>query len=254
MFVIDSVVSKHTSVQKNIFILTFKSSKIASAAKPGQFIHLNIKNSGSILRRPFSIYAVSGSIVSIAYQVVGNVTAKMSLLQKGDWLSAVGPIGNNFTQKKTIAPVFIAGGMGIASLHFLKNSIKPGILFFGARSKKYIWGAAEFKRAGWKINIATEDGSQGAKGLVTDLFETYIKENRQHAHTRVYVCGPAGLIKKAACLCTSNHIPGEASLENIMACGVGVCQGCAVEVKSMDARYKRVCVDGPVFDFKNLIS
>lgn len=252
MFAIDSVVSENKAIGKNIFFLSFKSKNITSSAKPGQFIHLKINNSGRLLRRPFSIYSVSRSTVAIVYQVVGAVTGKIAQLKEGSYINVIGPIGNGFTFTKSISPVYVAGGVGLASLNFLKGKIKPGILFFGARSKQYLWGINTFKEAGWKVYCATVDGSMGKKGMVTDLLMSYFIRHKQGKKTKVFVCGPDGLIQKTVELCKKYRIPGEASLENIMACGVGACQGCVVEVSSMDAHYKRVCVDGPVFDFKNL--
>lgn len=248
MLLVNTTVSKNTRISPDLYCLDFKAPRIASRALPGQFIHIQIENSGSILRRPFSIYSCSPLRISIVYRVVGTVTRKMASLQEGDFLSVMGPGGKGFSLKLIGVPVLVAGGTGLATLHFLKENIKPGILFFGARSKEHIWGVQEFKKAGWTVYLTTEDGSRGTRGMITDAMARFLKEKRAKEKIKIFVCGPMGMITEVAKLCKKFNIPGEASLENIMACGIGACQGCVVHIHDGGSRYKRVCVDGPVFD------
>lgn len=252
MLLVNTTVSKNTRISPDLYCLDFKAPRIASRALPGQFIHIQIENSGSILRRPFSIYSRIPPRISIVYRVVGTVTRKMASLQEGDFLSVMGPVGKGFSLKLIGVPVLVAGGTGLATLHFLKENIKPGILFFGARSKEHIWGVQEFKKAGWTVYLTTEDGSQGTRGIITDVLNRFLKGKHSTKKIKIFLCGPMGMLSEVARLCRKFSIPGEASLENVLACGVGACQGCVVPMRNGGSRYKRVCIDGPVFDIKTI--
>lgn len=249
MLAIETVVSKNSLISSDLYHLVFEAPRIAARAQPGQFIHLNITNTPSILRRPFSIFNTRVSTLEIVYKVVGKVTKHMSALQSNDFLSLTGPIGNGFNVKKNSMPVFIAGGTGLASLHFLKEKIKPGILFLGAKNKNHIWGIDSFENKGWKVVVTTEDGSSGTHGLITKPFLAFIKKQKDKIY--VYTCGPTAMVREVSSICSGHTIAGQASLENMMACGVGACQGCVVELKGKKG-YKRVCVDGPVFDIADI--
>jgi dihydroorotate dehydrogenase electron transfer subunit len=252
LLVTDSVVVDNKPIAELLYRLSCSSPQTAMRAQPGQFIHLTFDHAGSILRRPFSIYAAPAPDVHIVYEVRGTVTRQMTSLRRGERVSMLGPVGNSFGALDATQAVFVAGGTGLASLHFLAEQIKPGILFFGAKSKSQVWGLPEFKKRGWQIIVSTDDGTAGVPGFVTKPFEKFLK-NHCMENIKVYTCGPTPMIRAVAGLCRHYGVRGEASLENIMACGVGACQGCVIEVRDADTRYKRVCVDGPVFDVKMIL-
>lgn len=217
---------------------------------------------GVFLRRPLSIYATKDDNIEFLYRVVGTGTENLSKLEKGDKIDVLGPLGNDYDTSmfskaasplfdkegvRGSSPVLIAGGTGIASLSFLADKLKrPGILFFGAKNKANIIGIENFKRRKWNIKIATEDGSKGHKGYITDLFASTDFKNK---NIILYCCGPSPMLKKMAELAAKYNYSGYASLEEMMACGTGICQGCAVKA---GGTYKMVCKDGPVFDMKDV--
>lgn len=141
-------------------------------------------------------------------------------------------------------PVLIAGGTGIASLSFLAERLKvEGIIFTGSRTKKELVGLDRFRKLGWQVETATDDGSAGFKGFVTDLCGGPLAKMACR-ETVMFCCGPRGMLKRCAALAKKYNIEGYASLEEMMACGTGCCQGCAVKISG---EYKRACSDGPVF-------
>ena len=230
----------------NFYEMVVSAKEIAQTAVAGQFCMLSVEN--AYLRRPLSIYATDKTTVSFLYKVIGKGTDFLSKLKKGDSLKILGPLGKGYpleiSDKKV--PFLVAGGTGIASIHFLAQKLgKKGFLFYGAKNKKELLCLNEFKKSGWNLFLSTEDGSCGFKGFVTDLFDKEINSNAV-----VYICGPNIMAKKIITTAKKLNLQGFASLEEKMACGVGNCQGCAVKIENKN---KMVCKDGPVFDI-NLIN
>ncbi len=200
------------------------------------------------LRRPFTIYDIKGERVEILYKVVGRGTNMMKDLKEGETVSLLGPLGNGFDLNGFIEnPVLVAGGTGIASLNMLVKRLaegrgfKGGALLIGGKTSGDIIPFKKYIDMGYKVEITTEDGSLGKKGLVTDLLEERVSDK-----SVIFACGPNEMLKKVLEIARSRGIPSQLSLESVMACGVGVCLGCAVEVEG-EERYKLVCKDGPVF-------
>jgi dihydroorotate dehydrogenase electron transfer subunit len=218
---------------------------IARLSVPGQFCMLTLP--GVFLRRPLSIHAAAGNHLAFIYRVVGTGTSQLSRLCVGDAVQVLGPLGKGYplpALRRPALPLLVAGGTGIASLGFLARSCRtPGILFYGARTKKDLICLREFRAAGWKIMTATDDGSAGFAGYVTDLFAAYLNKHAGNGQV-MYTCGPHVMMKKAAAAAVAHGIAGYASLEEVMACGLGNCQGCAVLIAGA---YKMACKDGPVF-------
>jgi len=224
--------------------------------KPGQFVMLRITDSfDPLLRRPFGVFDVfqGNEGVEIFYRVVGKGTSIMSGLMPGDTVDVLGPLGNGFpvpSAKENL--VMVAGGVGVAPFYLLaKNAIKKNIsvtLLYGARNSKELKIAADFKKIGVKVKVSTEDGSIGKKGFVTSLLEEELKKG-----TVVYACGPIGMLKEVSRVSAEHGVKSYVSLERGMACGIGVCLGCAVLVSrcnggiEINKGYDMVCSDGPVF-------
>ena len=254
----DVRILEHKTVLPGYKSLFFSHPTLAKNARPGQFLLLDC---GTFFRRPFTISSVKGIIIEILYKVIGKGTRYLSEKKKGDWLNVFGPLGNGFNpspQGERTSPenlVFVAGGTGIASLRFLAQKISvPGVLFYGAKTKNDIIGLDVFKQKKWHIKISTEDCSSGSKGLVTDTFKKYLSGSR-HLPSYLYSAGPKPMLKRISEICISNGIAGQVSLEEIIACGVGACRGCAVKtaVKTNKFIYKTVCKDGPVFDIREIL-
>ena len=236
-----------------------------------------------LLRRPFSFCNVTVKNnkinIDILYCVKGPGTIKMATLVKGDAINILGPLGNGFSipEHKTTA-LLIAGGTGagpmlhIASELTIKSSTIKPIAFVGAKTKHDLpfekraneladnidFPLLEFGRFGIESHISTDDGSAGVKGLVTDLMDNWLKTNKiSPDETIIYSCGPEPMLAAVAKIAKNSKIDCQVNMERMMACGIGLCQSCAVEChdKQNDGQtiYKTCCKDGPVFDAKEIV-
>jgi dihydroorotate dehydrogenase electron transfer subunit len=237
--------------------LVFESNKIARSALPGQFVNIKVDNSvAPFLRRPFGIHRVNNRRVSILYEILGKATEILSRRKSGGYLDVLGPLGHGFDYG---SPVIIAGGMGVAPLFFLAEKLaqdskftvagKP-IVLLGAKTKKQVLCEKEFKKLGCDVTIATDDGSRGFKGKVTDLLRHFLSNFRHRISTSICACGPRPMLKEISRIAKKYNIPAQVSLEEHMSCGIGACLGCVVNTKD---GYKRVCKEGPVFQAGEVI-
>ena len=244
----------------NYWHLEFESSIIARSACPGQFVNIRVSDGlEPLLRRPISIYGTSKVRVKLFYEALGKGTRQLSSRKPGELLDIIGPLGNGFSLNSRA--IIVAGGMGVAPLIFLAEkltkprtqNLKPRTLvLIGAKTKAKVLCAKEFKEFGCEVKIATDDGSCGFKGKVTELLKQILLKNSktQKLKNLIYACGPQPMLKAIAEIARENKISSQLSLEEHMACGIGACLGCVVPTKS---GYKRVCKDGPVFSGEELI-
>ncbi|MBW1781654.1 MAG: dihydroorotate dehydrogenase electron transfer subunit [Deltaproteobacteria bacterium] len=233
------------------FFMAVRSPQIAEAARPGQFVMIRVgEGLDPLLRRPFSICGVRDDLILVLYRVVGRGTRIMSDMGEGRSLGIVGPLGRGFARShKEEHPLLVAGGMGVAPLMFLSTSMAPEMytLLAGFGSADQIVRADELGFSGHEMSIATDDGSAGHHGPVTQLLEDRLAAlNRDLG--MVFACGPLPMLKAVAAITSHRDIPCQVSLEATMACGLGACQGCAVKASKADRAYFHVCQDGPVFD------
>ncbi|MBF0224552.1 MAG: dihydroorotate dehydrogenase electron transfer subunit [Desulfobacterales bacterium] len=232
-----------------------------SNASAGQFIMLrSIEGMEPLLSRPFSIYQIikqneDDLYIEILYKTVGIFTNWLSKQLPGTILSIVGPLGNGFKIKGYNKIFIIAGGVGIAPMYMLSRSlIDEGCnplnikVFLGGRTNSDILCKNDFFNMGIPIEILTEDGSEGKKGIATDLLESEIKNN---SPDMIYACGPMPMLKSVAIIANNFNIPCQVSIETMMACGMGACLGCAVE-SNVPNKFYHACIDGPVFNANNL--
>jgi dihydroorotate dehydrogenase electron transfer subunit len=228
---------------------------------PGQFVMIQIPGlTGALLRRPFSIHRTFGDDVNtrhieVLYRVVGKGTDRLSYIKEGEVLSILGPLGKGFSLGGPGSAHVIAGGIGLAPLHFLISQMMASgfdrekiTLFFGVRSRPDTVLVEDLKTVLPDIRMATEDGTVGQKGLVTDLVEMAIRESPPDM---IFACGPMAMLKKIGELALKYGIPCQVSLEALMACGLGACLGCAMKNSLFENQYVHVCKDGPVFDLKD---
>lgn len=221
------------------------------AFKPGQFVMLRVSDGlDPLLRRPFGIYKAmaGGTGVELLYQVVGKGTRILSLKRPGESLGVLGPLGNGFPMPANGARVVMAaGGMGIVPLYPFAHVINDGVLLYGTRGSAEASVAGDFKKLKCRVRHATEDGTLGVKGYVTALLKDELTPGAV-----VYACGPAAMLKAVAAMSAFHGARCYVSLERSMACGIGVCLGCAVKgrphANAGNRLYKMVCSDGPVFD------
>lgn len=248
----DAKIIQNKRLKGDYWKIDFQAPKICPEVKPGQFVHVRIAQlRDRILRRPFSICNVTDDgVLSVVYKVVGEGTEAMSALKTDIECNLMGPQGIPFSlPKKDEIPVVVAGGYGSAATYILaQRSSNPGMLLLGARTEADIILTQEFKDCGFDVRLATENGSLGTKGLVTELLATAIKENK--GNFRFYGCGPHGMLMAMGKQLLSANLDGELSLDHLMCCGVGACFACVVKVKADNEdgwRYARTCNEGPVF-------
>ena len=236
---------------KGVYLFRLEAPEIAKAARPGQFVMVRC-GKDTILPRPFSVHSANGKEIALLINVVGKGTGWLSLKKKGEMLDIFGPLGNGYTiSEKTKNLLLVAGGIGIAPLRFLAERAaeegKKVTIIMGAKSRESLFPLNTPQRlynigmlpANVQCLTATEDGSEGFKGLATYLIPHYLKNIDQ-----IFACGPAAMYKTMAQMPELRGKDIQLSLEIMMGCGVGVCQGCAIKTKN---GLKQVCKDGPVF-------
>ena len=238
-----------------IFSLQLYSPKICQNSKPGHFVMVRDKkwNLDPFLSRPMSIANVNSetNILELQILVTGKGTKLLSQISKDDIIQVIGPLGNYFSnpeENESIA--LIAGGIGIAPLIYFESSLKVKQnnidFFYGAANKSELIPENYLPK---NIRFSTDDGSKGYNGFVTHDFQDYITEK---AIQKIYACGPNPMLKVVQDIAIKNDIFCELSIETIMACGMGICQGCIVPKKVNDNEFYLTCVDGPVFNAKEI--
>jgi len=259
-------------IQGNYFHLVLRAPKITKESLPGQFLNIKVNDAYEpLLRRPFSIHRVRGVNAELLYEVVGRATEVLSHRKPGEYLDAIGPLGNGFTlnTKHKTLNILVAGGMGVAPLTFLteklteiKNPCLSGrqenakikiLVLVGAKTKNEILCEREFRDLGCEVKISTDDGSKGFKGKITELLKELLLKNSTNSKqlkNSIYACGPRPMLKEISRVSKKYNIPAQVSLEEHMACGIGACLGCAVNTKE---GFKRVCKEGPVFNGDEII-
>lgn len=249
----DSRIIKNRNIKGDYFQVDFDCPEICRTALAGQFVHLRIVHMRDrILRRPFSICNTSEKgVLSLVYKIVGEGTQALAEMEPGQQCNLMGPLGKAFTSPdETEFPVIIAGGYGSAATYLLaKSAPRKGLLLLGARSKQDLILTDAFRKTGFDVRAATNDGSEGHHGLVTDLLSRFIEENSPN-NVRFFSCGPLPMLINVAKILNSKHLDGELSLDHLMCCGVGACFACVVKVKADNGqgwRYARTCREGPVF-------
>ena len=239
---------------KGIFELVLSCS-FAAEFGLGQFLCLEPLDPESVMSRPFSLYArnLHQGTISLLYRVVGKNTSLMSQLKAGQEIKAWGPLGR---ANKTVSLLgyqkvyLVGGGIGMAALCLWQNELHIlGIdheIFYGNNTQAEAVMSLEVIGK-IPIHDATDDGSQGFHGLVTDLLEVYLVAAERNL---VLTCGPKRMMQRVAEICSQKNVECWVSLERTMACGLGVCYGCSIETDS--GIMKRICCEGPVFSAKEV--
>ncbi len=252
---LDLVVTQNEQLNQNYCLikLTTPDNTLLPEMYPGQFVEVRVDGSQSTyLRRPISVNFVDkqNNELWLLVQVIGDGTRKMSEYKKGELINLLLPLGNTFsipTLNSDQEVLLIGGGVGTAPMLFLGSCLKekgytPKFLL-GARSKNDLLQLDDFRKYG-ELFCTTEDGSFGEKGYVTD--HPVLKNIR---FSQIYTCGPKPMMMAVAKYANVNQIECEVSLENVMACGFGVCLCCVEKTREGNVC---VCTDGPVFNIKKL--
>ena len=270
--VLDCQILAHYQFEGDQYILTLDSPEIAKATKPGQFVHITVSDSLA-MRRPISIMSVDtdNGTFDLLYKVVGEGTRQLAERKIGEVLSIIGPIGNGFELTDKKLPLLIGGGVGmppmIAIAQQMKDTNHDPFVILG--SEVPFPFTPELSKIGnpcpnashtmplleeWNVacRFASLQDYKGVfKGYVTDLAREYLDtlSADELSEVEVYSCGPHPMLEAVAKLAKEYDLPCQVSLEEYMACAVGGCAGCVVEVQTDNGpAMKRVCVDGPIFD------
>lgn len=248
----DLKVVRYEQLNSRHFLLDLYSEEELPVILPGQFVQVLVENSPStFLRRPFSIHQVDTGkkILRLLIQIKGEGTRHLGKLREGDFLNLIFPLGNSFSIPTVREVLLIGGGCGVAPLLFLaqflhQSGIRPAILV-GFRTREEVSELEEYGRYG-EVFVTTDDGTFGEKGLVVDHS---ILQKEKLPFKKIYCCGPDAMMKAVSGIADMHGIDCEVSLENMMACGFGVCLCC---VTPTDKGNERVCMEGPVFNTKRL--
>ncbi len=241
-----SVISNR-EVMPGVYLIWLKAPQVAAKAKPGQFVMVRCGEE-TLLRRPLSVHQVNDGKMALLLATVGKGSHWLSRQKVNEKIDLLGPLGNGFSilsQAKNL--LLVAGGIGIAPLYFLaqealKNECSVTLLYGTRTEQRY---PDDLLPPGIKLVAATEDGSVGHKGLITDLLPELADGADQ-----IFACGPTGMYQAMAQMPELKGKPVQVSLEVRMACGRGVCYGCSIKTRS---GLKKVCQDGPVFDLDDIL-
>ena len=275
----DCQVLAHYQFEADQYIITLESKEIADSTRPGQFVHLSV--SGMLaMRRPISVMSVDADngTFDLLYKIVGEGTKQLADRKIGDVLSVIGPIGNGFELTDRKIPLLIGGGVGMPPMIAIAQKIKdnayynPYVIlgsevpfpFEASQSSLNGFNSSKFYTMPlleeWRVpcGLASLQDYEGVyKGYVTDLAREYLDSlsSSDLKEVEIFTCGPNPMLEAVSKLANEYNLPCQASLEEYMACAVGGCAGCVVEVATENGpAMKRVCVDGPVFDAKTVFN
>ncbi len=247
MYIDNCRVISNEEISPGIYRTDIYCPDICSVAKAGQFVHIKISDSHDpLLRRPLSINSIDSEnrCLSLLYRAIGKGTELLSRKKTNDTLNIMGPLGKGFPIFNDKKSAIIGGGIGIAPLLELAKNLTEPDAYLGFKDCVYL--TDEFYKHSKSLYICTEDGSVGLKGFPTQLLLNNIKY-----YDVVYTCGPKIMMKTVKQICESNQVSCFVSMEENMGCGIGACLTCSCKINK-DGEYKRVCLDGPVFNSKEV--
>ncbi len=239
----------------------------AEPVAAGQFCHVQTEfDTDPLLRRPFSYWDVrpagrGRSHADLLYTVVGRGTELLARKRPRERVGYMGPLGVGLTPSPAGTWVFVAGGVGIVPFyHFARQARESGldprlVLLFGGRTAAMLYGIDDFPPLGVEVRAATEDGSRGLRGRVTDLLEESLP-GLDRSGVRIYTCGPERMMEEVVRIARREGLPCEVSMEKRMGCALGACGACVTRVVSDDGadwRYSRICIEGPTYDAARLV-
>lgn len=254
------LVTKNKKLNDAYYLMTIRSEAFVKQARVGQFLMIKAQQqsyiSDPLLRRPFGICDVNekNGTFKILYTIIGKGTQLLTHIKADEAVEFSEPLGNTFKLVKNKKVGVVAGGVGVAPLLWLTKKLHANgnqvTLFFGGRNEQDIVIEDQFEPYVSEMLVTTNDGSQGIKGLVTKPYEPLIQE-----FNHIYACGPRRMLRAVSEIAIKNNISVDVSLDERMACGIGACLGCIINVIDDDGVevQKRCCVEGPVFDGTKIV-
>ncbi len=269
-------IAMHRCIAKDTWQLAVEAPELARRTLPGQFFMVRIAGrTDPLIGRALAMYDRhldkdgQPEAVSVVYTVKGKFTRALSQCVAGDQVEFWGPLGNGFSFEPTDHLILVAGGVGQTPMLTLSSAAlgkskygtpsqpngyaKRVTLCYGARTKEYLAGLSDFEKTCSQVRIATDDGSFGHHGRVTDLLRSMLDES--NANCRIACCGPEPMMEAVSEIALEYDVQCELSLETPMACGIGICFTCVAKIKQPDGEwdYQRTCTQGPVFDAKKVV-
>jgi dihydroorotate dehydrogenase electron transfer subunit len=244
---------------------------LARSCRPGQFVMLRLPRlTDPLLGRAFALYDTDGTWLDLVFLVVGKLTGLMADLRAGDRVELWGPLGNGFPSYEGVEHlVLVAGGIGQTPFLALarrvlgvqgyagapaRREVSRVTMYYGVRTAELFAGLSDFASNGMEVRLATDDGSLGFAGRVTDLLSHDLTQGLVAGRLHLVGCGPEPMLQALATLARRCGLPCDLSLETPMACGLGICFGCVTRVRTPSGwDYRRTCVDGPVFAASQLV-
>lgn len=266
-----ATIVENVPIARGTYRIRLADAAIAGSIRPGQFVMVRPvagEENDPLLGRPLALYDLardaSGTPVAfdLVYLVIGRGTAALARCQPGESLPVWGPLGNGFGPAPSGPVVFVAGGIGQTPFLALgREWLNPGTdgrkcpsatILYGVRTKSLLAGVEDFRSAGIEVELATDDGSAGHHGFVTELLARRLE--RGEIPARIVACGPPAMLAAVARIAEQHGVDCEVSLENHMACGFGACFSCVAPIYQPDGTVdlKRVCVEGPVFSARSV--
>lgn len=250
-------VTRIEEIRPGIWSMWLRAPGICREARPGQFVHVRIREGYlPLLRRPLSIGRVHGEGLELVWRVVGDGTRLLTRVESGDAVDLLGPLGRPFEiRRNTSRAVLVGGGLGMPPMVYLHEELEkagvPHTLHLGVKDRNAI-PLADDDPVLAITRVTAEEDPAYRRGLVTEPVEEELEQRREQGdldRTAVYVCGPWGLVgAMQKSVPEKGILMAQVSLEQQMGCAVGVCQGCAVIADGGPTPYRLVCSDGPVFD------
>ena len=243
-------------------LLTFRHRETAREGRAGQFVMIKAGLSAEPpLRRPFSILSTdpAAETFTLLVKAIGPGSGALCALEPTGLAQCLGPLGRPFTTPPAEEEaLLVAGGYGIAPFRLFVEQLlredRPPRVFYGGRTRADLPLLDRFPPAVAELFPATEDGSLGRRGRVTERVEEWLDSHRVPA--RLYACGPEAMLQAVARLAEERDLPAEVSLDPWMGCGVGTCLGCVVSIQGAEeerAHYRCACTEGPVFDAARVV-
>jgi len=249
------VVVENRNLSKKYYLMKLHAEYISAHTQPGHFLMLAVSTSSDpLLKRPFGILKSEPPYTWIYYEAIGRGTEMLAEMQPGARVHAIGPLGNAFPELHQKNILLVAGGRGIAPLYnaalqYTRQEMNNRVfLLYGARSREDLNLLPELEMLPFQEKfLYTDDGSFGKKGLITTDINEIIKKNALEV---TISCGPDAMFKVLSRTLRHTGTENYASLEAKMGCGFGICYSCVV--KTIDAGYKKVCTDGPIFRLEEI--
>lgn len=269
-------VIENVRLAENTWRLRFAAPTMAARITPGQFLMVRIEGlNDPLIGRALALYDCvpleAGDAIDVVYVVKGKFTTRLAQLQPGQRVAVWGPLGNGFSTDPVDHLLIAAGGIGQTPfLAVAKEALgkqaygepsrptgwaKRVTICYGARTAALLAGVEDFESAGMNVRIATDDGSAGHHGLVTDLIEDELASRSAVESVRLLCCGPEPMMEAVADVAARHNVACQVSLETPMACGIGICFSCVAKVRETGDEwdYKRTCVEGPVFSADKIV-